>query len=119
LSDAVFNIIDNSVKAITDKGEVRVQVGRDPDRPEQIIRIDVTDTGVGIPIDKLDNIFELGTTYRPEAGGMGYGLWRSRNIVEGIGGEITAQSFLGKGSTFSILLPLSTHKEGADSENVR
>jgi two-component system, NtrC family, sensor kinase len=119
LSDALFNIIDNGVKSIVGQGTMLVQVRRDPDRLEQFIRIDVSDTGSGIPSDKLDKIFELGTTYRPKSGGMGYGLWRARNIVEGIDGEIVARSESGKGSIFSILLPVTTFEESADSEVVR
>jgi len=105
LSDAIFNVIDNGVKAITGEGRVSVTLARDVDYPEEFITIDISDTGCGIPPDRLTAMFELGTSYWPSSEGMGYGLWRARNIIESIGGSICAESEEGAGSTFHITLP--------------
>jgi signal transduction histidine kinase len=110
LSDAIFNIVDNGAKAITGEGQVTIRVKRDPDRPERYLKVEISDTGSGIPEDKIPKIFELGETYR--AGGTGYGLWRARNIVEGFGGSVQLEETSKKGSTFSIVLPIDNWSGG-------
>jgi signal transduction histidine kinase len=74
--------------------------------------ITVTDTGQGIPKDELPNIFDSfrqveGTTTR-EHGGFGLGLSIVKQLVTLMGGNISVDSELGKGSTFHITLPLET-----------
>jgi GAF domain-containing protein len=116
LSDAVFNVIDNSVKAITGDGQVSVRLTRDTARPNEFIRIEIVDTGCGMPVDRLATIFELGKTYRSDSEGTGYGLWRTRNIVEDIGGFVSVESIEGKGTTFSITLPVVSSAKLVNSE---
>ena len=105
ISDAVYNIVDNAVRAIEGEGTVSITVVGEADKDEQVVKVEVTDTGCGIAQDRLARIFEMGTTYRPDGSGMGYGLWRARNIIESLRGQISAVSQLGKGSTFMIVLP--------------
>jgi two-component system NtrC family sensor kinase len=105
ISDALFNVLDNGVKAISGAGQLSVSLKRDTDRPRDFIMIEISDTGHGIPPDRLETIFELGRTYRAGSKGIGYGLWRTRTIVEGIGGSISAESTAGEGTTFFITLP--------------
>jgi len=102
LSQVFWNLIDNAVK-FTIKGEIRITT----EEQDNEIHIKISDTGIGIPKDKLDLIFDrfyqlehTPSTYH----GAGLGLWVSRNIVEAHGGKIWAES-KNRGSTFHILLP--------------
>jgi two-component system sensor histidine kinase ChiS len=77
---------------------------------EEFVSIAVADTGVGIPADKLERIFDSfyqvdGSSTR-EYGGTGLGLAITRNLVEAHGGVIEVASEQGKGSTFTVLLPI-------------
>ncbi|MFF2044698.1 HAMP domain-containing protein [Kitasatospora sp. NPDC058170] len=133
LQQVLRNLISNAVK-FTDAGAVDFSISpagpdvpqhvrerllesgaiRDPD--DALIAFAVSDTGIGIPGNKLREIFEAfkqadGTTSR-KYGGTGLGLSISREIARLLGGEIHAESELGKGSTFTLYLPLRT--EAAD-----
>ena len=66
----------------------------------------VTDTGLGIPADKHEQVFQEFTRLHPEvAGGVGVGLANSRRIARELGGDITLRSEVGRGSTFTLWLP--------------
>jgi signal transduction histidine kinase len=81
------------------------------DRPG-FVRLDVTDTGRGIPSDKLEAIFEPFLQVRADPAraneGTGLGLAISRNLARGMNGDLHATSEVGKGSTFSLTLPLTS-----------
>lgn len=98
------NLVSNAIK-YTDRGAVRLRCVRDSD----LLRIDVIDTGVGIPADKLDHIYdEFYQISAPEGGerdGYGLGLSIVRHIARLLDLRITVRSEVGKGSTFSITLP--------------
>ncbi len=103
LTQILTNLIANAIK-FTDGGGVKVLASKDGDH----LLIDVTDTGIGIPADKLEHIFGVfqqvdGSTSR-KFGGSGLGLAISRHLAGLLGGEIVVQSQLGKGSTFTIRL---------------
>lgn len=72
---------------------------------DNAVRISVSDTGSGIPVDDQARIFEVGVRLRPEAGGSGLGLALTRAIVEGHGGALAVASTPGEGATFIIELP--------------
>ena len=83
--------------------------------PHAQLAISVQDTGIGIPEDNLDRIFESfeqadGSTAR-EYGGTGLGLAVTKKLVELHGGEITVQSTVGEGSCFSFTLPVATSQQ--------
>ena len=120
LNQVLKNLLSNAFK-FTHQGGVRLAISRAPEDSvfysellrgaEHVISFSVTDTGVGIPDDKLGAIFEAfqqadGTTSR-KYGGTGLGLSISREIARLLGGEIKVESSFGKGSCFSLFLPLT------------
>jgi len=106
LEQVLLNLLNNAVKFNRPGGEVRVEATRTSD---QKIRITVADTGIGIPSEDLPRIFER--FYRVdkgrsrEVGGTGLGLSIVKHAVERMNGAVSVESELGKGSTFTLLLP--------------
>ena len=104
----VHNLLDNAIQYSPDGGEVRASVRVRDDRAE----LRVSDTGIGIPSRDLDRVFER--FYRADparsraTGGTGLGLSIVRHVAESHGGDVTARSVLGAGSTFIVRLPVST-----------
>jgi signal transduction histidine kinase len=84
-------------------GEVSLQ-GRGEYVDIGIIEIKISDTGIGIPPDKLPKLFKRG--YTDKAKGSGYGLYIAKKHIDGLGGEIDVESEVGKGTTFTVMLPL-------------
>ena len=105
----LLNLVGNALK-FTEQGSVTVAVHTDPMR--RPTRIEVADTGVGIPADRLAAIFEAFTqaesTTERRFGGTGLGLTISRALLHLMGAELEVQSTVGKGSTFTIRLPVRT-----------
>ncbi|MEA3324741.1 MAG: sensor histidine kinase [Euryarchaeota archaeon] len=103
LVQVFVNLIGNALK-FTEKGEIRIQVHMVEGHPE----IRVSDTGIGIPPEELDRIFDkfhqVDSGLTREAGGTGLGLAICRGIIEGHGGSIRAESEVGRGSVFVIVL---------------
>lgn len=101
--EALYNILDNAVKYSPADSEIRI--GTEPF--ELFVQISVSDTGCGIAEEELPRIF--GRFYRGsnvrEQSGVGIGLYLSRQIAEGQGGYITAESRQGTGSVFRLCLP--------------
>ena len=105
LQQILINLVNNAVK-FTETGSIHVKLCK---ADEQHWGIQVTDTGQGIPKEELPRIFETfrqveGTTTRVH-GGFGLGLSIVKQLVNLMGGEVSVESELGKGSTFSITLP--------------
>jgi signal transduction histidine kinase len=75
------------------------------------VRVDFEDTGPGIAPEHRDRIFDPFFTTKPEVSGTGLGLSVSLGIVQSHGGTIDVQSELGKGTTFSVILPLRVDGE--------
>ena len=111
----LFNLIGNAVK-FTDSGEVTLSVMKKLKENDKIdLIISVKDTGIGIPADQHDRIFEAFNQQEGQRtvkyGGTGLGLTITRRLVEMMGGEIELLSEPGKGSIFTITLPDITVKE--------
>ncbi len=109
LKQILTNLLGNAVK-FTEHGEVMVEAMTASSLTGQpLVRLKVSDTGLGIPPDKLEQIFESftqadGSTTRKH-GGTGLGLSITRRLVTLMGGRIHVESTLGKGSTFTVDLP--------------
>ena len=100
---AVSILLDNAVKYTPKGGRVAVAVHES----EEWAKIEVTDTGIGIPADQLPLVFERfhQADEARASSGAGLGLAIARQIAEAHGGRIEATSSLGEGSTFTLLLP--------------
>jgi two-component system phosphate regulon sensor histidine kinase PhoR len=118
LEQALVNLLDNAVKFNKPGGEARIDTGTTADGH---VYISVSDTGSGMPSDDLPRIFErfyrVDRARSREVGGTGLGLSIVKHAVERMGGTIKVESRLGKGSTFTIVLPAAlTEPEKALAE---
>ncbi len=110
LAQVFINLVDNAIKYTPTGGTVTLSASVKGDE----IRIDVTDTGVGIPAENLPRVFER--FYRVEkartrgAGGTGLGLAIVKHIVKSHGGRVEVKSTVGKGTKFSVFLPIDVHE---------
>lgn len=106
VEQVLLNLLSNAVK-FTERGTVRIECNRAGDR----VVTSVADTGVGIAPDDLGRLFQpfmqLDSSLSRRHQGTGLGLAISRRIVELLGGEISARSEPGRGSTFTVSLPVS------------
>ncbi len=113
LEQVLLNLIINARQAMPRGGRLRIEVRQNP--RTQMAEIRISDTGVGIPPDRLRLIFEpFYTTKEPDEhghGGTGLGLSVCRQIIEQHQGRIRVESLAGKGSTFTIKLPLQVSGE--------
>jgi signal transduction histidine kinase len=113
LERAVAVLLDNAIKFSPDGGNVSVEVFAGGNH----VGIRVSDPGVGIPTEELENIFEPFTQAPPPEGrlfgGIGVGLPIARHVVELHGGRIEVESAAGQGSTFTIFLPVRRHAPAA------
>ncbi len=101
-----MNIILNAAQAMKGKGNLKVETGL-KSGGERIL-VEISDTGPGIPEEILSQIFDPFFTTKEEGKGTGLGLSLAYGIVEKHGGTILARSQVGKGTTFSIELPVAT-----------
>jgi two-component system phosphate regulon sensor histidine kinase PhoR len=107
ISNVVYNLVDNAIKYCTAEPVVQIKTGRD----NRFFTIEVSDNGIGIKRDSLKMIFDK--FYRVPTGnlhdvkGFGLGLYYVKMIIEEHNGSISAKSTVGKGTTFTIKLPVS------------
>jgi signal transduction histidine kinase len=108
LQQIVLNLLTNAVKFTPSGGRVSVDAARRVDLPN-VVFLRVSDTGVGVPADMLERIFEafvqVDVRRRGRAEGTGLGLAISRDLARGMGGDLRARSDGGKGSTFTLSMP--------------
>jgi signal transduction histidine kinase len=115
LKQVVLNLLTNAIKFTDPGGMVSMSsaVERDSGRGDAALmaRVDVRDTGRGIPAEQIEAIFQpfvqLGRTLNQPAEGVGLGLAISRDLARRLGGELSATSDIGRGSTFTLTVQLS------------
>jgi PAS domain S-box-containing protein len=108
LRQVLANLVDNAIKYSPNGGEVEVRLGATNDD----CVIEVRDQGLGIPGGERERIFEKFYRLDPEqtqgVGGSGLGLYICRELVERMSGRLTVESEPGKGSSFAVMLPMSS-----------
>jgi signal transduction histidine kinase/CHASE3 domain sensor protein len=113
LQQILINLVGNAIKFTSEGGKIVVVARLDDARAT----ISVTDSGVGIPADRLQSIFEpfvqVDSEFTRTASGAGLGLAISRDLARMMGGDLTVESELGKGSVFSVSLPMASEADRA------
>jgi two-component system phosphate regulon sensor histidine kinase PhoR len=106
LKQVLINLLDNAFKYTPSDGQVRISAWPDSD----MVKVAVADTGIGIPPEDLDRIFErfyrVDKARSREIGGTGLGLSIVKNIIEAYGGRVEVESSLNRGSVFSFTVPV-------------
>lgn len=115
IRQVLLNLVNNALK-FTQVGQVHFEINLlERFKDECTIKFTVYDTGIGIPDEKLQEIFspftQVDSTTTRKYGGTGLGLSLSRAIVKAMGGELSAESKLGKGSEFSFILKMEAGSE--------
>ena len=100
IQEVFVNLLKNAYEA-TSRGRVKIRL----EDLEPLVAVSVSDTGSGIPPEVQQRLFEAFYTTKKKGEGTGLGLAISRNFVASHGGDITVASELGKGSTFTVVLP--------------
>jgi PAS domain S-box-containing protein len=111
LRQALLNLIDNAIK-FTSSGSVNVEVGMLGPETNRMIEFKVVDTGSGIGADRLESIFkpftQADSTITRNYGGTGLGLTITQEIVKALGGNIDVESTIGKGTVFTVQIPVGS-----------
>jgi signal transduction histidine kinase len=106
MEQALTNLVHNAIKYSPDGGEIRISLFE----KNEMVNIEVKDEGLGIPPEAIEKLFEkfyrVDNSDRRSIGGTGLGLAIVQEIINGHNGEIKVESQYGKGSTFSVLLPI-------------
>ena len=110
LRQIILNLVGNAIK-FTERGEVALQVRVDAqDGPYRVLHCEVSDTGIGIPAEKLELIFapflQADSSTTRKYGGTGLGLTISSRLVSMMGGKMWVESHVGQGTQFHFALPL-------------
>jgi signal transduction histidine kinase len=103
-SETIKNLVMNGIQAMPGGGTLMISTDIVKKFDAQYVQIVVSDTGNGIPKPDQEKIFELFYTTKPQ--GLGYGLWRDKNLIEALKGQISLVSSNDQGSKFEILLPV-------------
>jgi len=116
LSQVFLNLVVNAAQAIPEgtahQHEIRLATRRDG---HGRVVVEVQDNGVGIPREVIDRIFDPFFTTKPVGVGTGLGLSICHSIISGMGGDITVESELGRGTTFRVVLPTTEQESFPES----
>ncbi len=111
------NLLGNALKFTSSGGKVSLSLRREGD----FARLDVSDTGIGIPADQLERIFirfyQVDGSSRRRYGGAGLGLSLVKEIAESMGGSVSVSSTVGEGSTFTVKLPFADETAAQSEED--
>ncbi|MDQ3699125.1 MAG: ATP-binding protein [Gemmatimonadota bacterium] len=118
LQQIVLNLLTNAIKFTPESGRVVVEC----ETVEELVRLHVRDTGVGVPTERLRSIFDPfvqgdRALHRPNEG-VGLGLAISRDLARGMGGDLTVESSVGRGSAFTLTLARHSRQPAARAEQV-
>jgi signal transduction histidine kinase len=105
LEQVFLNIVLNALDAMPEGGTLSISCNNTRDR--ELVSVEFTDTGVGIPEHRISDVFNPFFTTKPDAKGTGLGLSVSLGIIRQHGGNIEVKSEVGRGTTFSVLLPVA------------
>ncbi len=103
LQEVFMNIIINALDAVEENGEIAIEIRAE----KKNAVVEISDDGIGIPEEDFDKIFDPFYTTKEPGKGTGLGLSVSLGIIDNMGGSIKVESARGKGSKFSIIIPLS------------
>jgi signal transduction histidine kinase len=106
MKQVLLNLVHNALQAMPDGGEMEIITSTATRKDRDWVLVSVRDTGVGIPPAEQARIFEPFFTTKGDRGGTGLGLSVTYGIVTDHGGQIDVESQPGKGSTFTVWLPL-------------
>lgn len=104
LNQVFLNLLVNSIQAIEDKGTITITTYQ----KDNVVIVSFADDGVGIPKENINKVFDPGFTTKGVGVGTGLGLSISYKIIQNHRGEIKAESVLGQGAKFTIMLPLNS-----------
>ncbi len=122
LRQILFNLLSNAIK-FTDEGEVGLSAKIIKKDGVEHLALSVSDTGIGIPSDQFEEVFvsfkqlDGGTTR--QHGGTGLGLTICRNLAKVMEGDVTIESTVGRGSTFTLVLPLTRVADPVEIDGVQ
>jgi len=119
LQQILINLISNAIK-FTSWGEISLHVGLEQEDDHQaIVHFAVSDTGIGIPENKLESIFcaftQVDASITRKYGGTGLGLAICQQLTEKMDGRLTVRSECGRGSTFELTLPLAKSSQNLEA----
>ncbi|MGG6229267.1 ATP-binding protein [Tenacibaculum sp. SDUM215027] len=120
IKQILYNLVTNACK-FTKEGSITIKSRLRSVKEKKYIEITVIDTGVGIGKDEQEKVFkEFTQAHEKENGqnGFGLGLTISRRLAELLGGSLTLQSSLGKGSTFSLFVPITFAEEKSNKKGI-
>jgi signal transduction histidine kinase/ligand-binding sensor domain-containing protein/DNA-binding response OmpR family regulator len=111
LEEIIYNLLSNALKFTPEGGTVQVDLTwSKPERAQEVLNLQVTDTGIGIPTLHLPLLFErfyqVNDLRMRSSAGSGLGLYLVKALTELMGGQVTVQSQVEKGTTFRVILPL-------------
>jgi signal transduction histidine kinase len=103
MEEALLNILLNSADAMSKGGTIRIAAGSARHDGRKAARIEIQDTGAGIPLDEVDKIFD--PFFSTKTGGVGLGLTNVKRIIEAHEGIIEVHSSVNEGTLFAITVP--------------